>query len=104
MAVDSVMVVPSALAIPAGLSTTASPSSADATAAPARDVDTAPAPGNSNPPADAFPTHRPASAAAGANNNPRRSFMLSGTLPQPCDAPPAQCGSTRSRRQPGSPR
>ena len=48
-------------AMPAGLSAIASPSSADATAAPARDVETAPAPGRNKPPADAA-TAQPSNA------------------------------------------
>src|SRR5450755_2061078 len=51
----SVILVPVVFAMPAGLIAIASASSADATAAPARVVDTTPAPGRNNPPADATP-------------------------------------------------
>src|SRR5262245_48077492 len=51
IAIDSVIVVPSVFASPAGLSPIASPLSADATAAPARDVEIAPEPGRYIPPA-----------------------------------------------------
>src|SRR5690606_34028066 len=50
-AADSVIVVPLDFARPAGLRLSASPSSADAIAAPARDVETAPEPGRNSPPA-----------------------------------------------------
>src|SRR5258707_4795944 len=49
-AADSVICVPWASASPAGLMLSASPSSVAATLAPAREVDTAPAPGSKIPP------------------------------------------------------
>src|SRR5688572_1453356 len=60
IAAPIVIVVPVDFEMPAGLSEMASPPSADATPVPARAVDTAPAPGRSNPPAMAVPdTHNP---------------------------------------------
>jgi hypothetical protein len=70
IAIDSVIVVPLVFARPAGLIDSASPSSADATAAPARDVDTAPEPGRNRPPACATGT-----APTIANPASQRSFM-----------------------------
>src|SRR4051794_26702115 len=77
--------VPLAFAIPAGFSTSASPSSAEATAAPARDVEAAPAPGRSKPPAAA----RCGAPIAPTRNIKRQSFMAIAKLPEPCDARPA---------------
>jgi hypothetical protein len=48
---EIVSLSPGAFARPAGLIDSASPSSVDATDAPARDVETAPEPGTNNPPA-----------------------------------------------------
>src|SRR5688500_3361929 len=62
-AAEMVMVVPSVFANPAGLTAIASPVSVEATAAPARDVVTAPGPGKYMPPATALlalPTTRKA--------------------------------------------
>ena len=50
-AVEIVIVQPVVFARPAGLTESASPSSEEATAAPAREVDTAPEPGRNRPPA-----------------------------------------------------
>jgi hypothetical protein len=64
-AIDSVIVVPSSVfCSPAGLSARASPSLADATAAPARDVEIAPEPGRYIPPAIACPVNAPIDTAA----------------------------------------
>ena len=61
IAADTVIVVPVVRAMPAGFSPSASPPVVDATAAPARDVEIAPEPGNSRP---------PAAATVGDSNSP----------------------------------
>src|SRR5258705_3494261 len=99
IAVEIVIVQPLAFARPAGLMLSASPSSADATAAPAREVEIAPEPGRNSPPAAAGVLTRRVPRIVSS-----RIFIRTAKLPQLFVGLPAQCGSTGSRSPPGSPR
>src|SRR4051812_4561212 len=97
IAVEIVSVQPLVFASPAGLMLSASPSSADATAAPAREVEIAPEPGRNSPPAEAgvLTRNRPRTVSS-------RIFIRTAKLPQLFAALPAQCESTGSRWPPAS--
>src|SRR5665647_2355308 len=99
-AIEIVTVQPVVFASPAGFSDSASPSSADATAAPARDVDVAPEPGRNNPPACACdassePTTPPTTASFPSFISPRTYI----TTRRECGTDAAK---TEGRREPRS--